>query len=303
MFRVPLRLVVAIVLLLGLAAEAQVSAQVGRGRSEAQVFILPADIQGQRAEDMRRQFEELMRRYPPELGRVMKLDPTLMTNADYVAPYPALAAFLKQHPEIARYPGYFLNFVHDANNWNEPVSVDVQRNRDTLRLWQDVMTGLFVLVIFITVTMTITALVKQFVTHRRWVRATKLQSDLHNRMVERLQSSAEILAYAQASARGSDMLGAVSMPDVTSPTLTAPFGRILWSVQAGLVAVAAGVGLLIVKRYVIEEVAQMLLTLGVLILSLGIGFALAAAASYMLSVRLGLLSPSRPAERHESIGG
>jgi hypothetical protein len=85
--------------------------------------------------------------------------------------------------------------------------------------------------------------------------------------------------------------------------LSPPFGRILWSVQAGLVAAAAGIGLLVVKRYVVEEVAQMLLTLGVLILSLGIGFALAAAASYMLSVRLGLLSPARPADRRESIGG
>jgi hypothetical protein len=38
-----------------------------------------------------------------------------------------------------------------------------------------------------------------------------------------------------------------------------------------------------------EEVAQLLLTLGVLGISVGIGFALAALASYVLSARLGLL--------------
>jgi hypothetical protein len=74
-----------------------------------------------------------------------------------------------------------------------------------------------------------------------------------------------------------------------SSPVSAPFSRILWSVQAGLVLSSAGIGCLIIKQHVIEEVAQLLLTLGVLGISVGIGFALAAAASYMLSARLGLL--------------
>jgi hypothetical protein len=91
--------------------------------------------------------------------------------------------------------------------------------------------------------------------------------------------------------------------DAGASLLTPPFGRILWSMQAGLVAAAAGIGLLIVKPYVVEEAGEMLLTLGVLILSLGVGFALAAAASYILSQRLGLLSPAHPTDRQGSLDG
>ena len=47
----------------------------------------------------------MLGKYPPSLGRVLKLDPTLMTNQDYLAPYPELAAFLAQHPEVAHNPG------------------------------------------------------------------------------------------------------------------------------------------------------------------------------------------------------
>ncbi len=162
------------------------------------------------------------------------------------------------------------------------------------------MGGLFILGLIGTVSAALVALVKHFVAHRRWLRATRIQSEFHSRLVERLGSSSEVLAYAQSSGR--DLLPTLPPVETAPAAVVAPFGRILWSVQAGLVAAAAGVGLLIVKRYVLEEVAQMLLTMGVLILSLGIGFALAAGASYILSVRLGLLPPARPADRRESIG-
>src|SRR5271155_2094262 len=44
---------------------------------------------------------QLMRRYPPALGQVLRLDPSLLTSQAYLAPYPELAQFLAQHPEIA----------------------------------------------------------------------------------------------------------------------------------------------------------------------------------------------------------
>ncbi len=93
-------------LLLGLAVGAE-------AQTRAVVVQRPADVLGPRADDMRRQLREVMELYPPELARVLKLDPTLMTNAQYLAPYPALAEFLKEHPEIPRSPGYFFDFVYD----------------------------------------------------------------------------------------------------------------------------------------------------------------------------------------------
>lgn len=285
--------ITALLLIFGLAGAAQ-------AQNRAVIMQRPADVLGPRADDMRRELRELMNLYPPALGRVLKLDPTLMTNAQYLAPYPALAEFLKQHPEIPRYPNHFLEFVEDHDYRGPQLSPEAEHSRRVVEMWENVMVGIFVMILIGIVSTALVTLVKHFVGHRRWLRATRVQSEFHTRLVERMGSSAEVLAYAQSSGR--DLVPSLPALEAAAPTLNAPFGRILWSVQAGLVAASAGIGLLVVKRYVLEEVAQMLLTLGVLILSLGIGFALAAAASYMLSVRLGLISTARPADRRESLG-
>src|SRR3954465_13451098 len=62
----------------------------------------------QSADQTRRELEELLRQYPPSLGRVLRLDSTLLGNQSYLQPYPALAAFLAQHPEVAHNVSYFL---------------------------------------------------------------------------------------------------------------------------------------------------------------------------------------------------
>ena len=51
---------------------------------------------------------------------------------------------------------------------------------------------------------------------------------------------------------------------------------------------AGGAGLLVVRHYVDYEITQVLFVIGTIGVSLGIGFALAAAASYLLSQKLGL---------------
>ena len=76
----------------------------------ARVQQTPTELDQQRAEVTRQELRELMQRYPPELARILKLDPTLMANGAYLAPYPALATYLQRHPEIPRYPDYFSQF-------------------------------------------------------------------------------------------------------------------------------------------------------------------------------------------------
>jgi len=79
------------------AVEAQASAQ-------GQVLVLQNDSAG----ETRGRLQELLRQYPPSLATVLRMDPSLLTTPSYLAPYPALAAFLGQHPEIARNPSFFL---------------------------------------------------------------------------------------------------------------------------------------------------------------------------------------------------
>jgi hypothetical protein len=66
----------------------------------------PAAIEEPNAQWTRDQFRQLMQRYPPELRNVLSIDPTLLSNQSYLAPYPALASFLSQHPDVARNPSF-----------------------------------------------------------------------------------------------------------------------------------------------------------------------------------------------------
>jgi hypothetical protein len=260
-----------------------------RGGTQRTVVIRDAEMP---AEQVREELRGLLERYPPALGRVLRLDPTLMTNEAYLTPYPALAEFMARNPQVPHNASYFLNFVSvdSSSSFNRPDTPETAIRREAINMWRNTMGDFIAFMVFIVVTLSIIWLIKYLVSHRRWLRATKMQSDVHGRLLERFSSNEELLAYVQSPA-GSHFLKATPMPPIESASspVAAPFSRILWSVQTGLVMASAGVGCLIVKQHVIEEVAQLLLTLGVLGISVGIGFALAAAASYMLSARLGLL--------------
>jgi hypothetical protein len=55
----------------------------------------------QDARETRQEFEAILKRLPPAVGRVFRTDPSLMRNQSYLVTYPALASFLQQHPEVA----------------------------------------------------------------------------------------------------------------------------------------------------------------------------------------------------------
>ncbi|MEZ5319831.1 MAG: hypothetical protein R2752_20685 [Vicinamibacterales bacterium] len=237
--------------------------------------------------------------YAPTLAGVLKLDPTLMTNEAYLAPYPALAEFLKAHPEVTRDPAYFLSFVSQYGSIREEVAPEVEARRSAVQLWSGTLDSVLFLCGFLGAIYTLTWILRYVVDHRRWLRTSRIQSDVHNRLIERMSSNAELLAYVQSPA-GQRFLTAAPVaadPAMTGPAVpaSAPFGRILWAVQAGLVLVSGGIGFLVIRRYVVTEVGEMMLTLGVLAVSLGVGFALAALASWAISHRLGLFDAHGPA--------
>ena len=92
-----------------LALALVLAAALGPGLS-AQVQPQPSGPVGSglKAEEVRKELMAVMKKYPPELGRILKIDPGLFHNDPYMAPYPALKAFVAQHPEIPRNPDYFL---------------------------------------------------------------------------------------------------------------------------------------------------------------------------------------------------
>jgi len=268
------------------AQEARQSPQQGRGLSVA------SELGPQQARDVRSDFRKVMERYPPVLGRMLKLDPGLMTNAAYLAPYPGLSAYLQQHPEIPRDPGYFLEFVNDGYNQGPSDPESIRRDR-MFRLWNDLIMGVVVFSCITAVGLTLIWLVRHGIEHRRWLRATKIQSDMQNKLLERMSNNNDLLAYVQSPA-GQNLLQAVpvSIDPVPTRGMAAPFSRILWSVQAGFVLAAGGAGLLVIRNHVDYEVAQVMFVVGTVGISLGLGFALAAGASYLLSQKLGLFDTS-----------
>jgi hypothetical protein len=70
---------------------------------------------------------------------------------------------------------------------------------------------------------------------------------------------------------------------------TAPIGRIIWSLQAGLVLAALGAGFWLVQQNVSAEAAEGFFIIGVLALSLGVGFTASALLAYVVKTRLGLV--------------
>ena len=123
-------------------------------------------------------------------------------------------------------------------------------------------------------------------------------------VLERFGSNDELVAYIQSPAGSNFLKGSPVVTDEPSGGMvSAPLGRILWSVQAGAVLASGGVGLLIVRRYIMEELGDLLLTMGGLALSLGAGFALAALASYFISNRLGLFETQSDEDGSHLTGG
>src|SRR3982074_387501 len=60
------------------------------------------------ARETRNRLVTILRQYPPTRVQVLRADPSLLRNDAYLAPYPGLARFLEQHPEIAHNPAYFV---------------------------------------------------------------------------------------------------------------------------------------------------------------------------------------------------
>jgi hypothetical protein len=230
------------------------------------------------AERTKNDLSQLLDHYPPSLRNVLALDPGLLTNQSYLTPYPALAAFLTAHPEIIHNPSFYIS-----------PNVARPHTEQLLDFWRDILAGFGLFLGFCTAAGLIIWLIRTLVDYRRWNRLTKVQTDAHTKLLDRFASNEDLLAYIQSPA-GAKFLESSPISLEASPrNVSAPLGRILWSLQAGLVVAAVGIGLDIVSNRITEDAVQPLRALGVLGVALGIGFVISAVVSYLISRRLGLI--------------
>ena len=246
-------------------------------------------LQDDSASEARGRLHEILGQYPPSLRTVLRLDPALLTTPAYLAPYPTLAAFLTQHPEIARNPAFFLGQGYDYD------SRDETPERFRARMAGDMIGNMLVLTGLMTLLGVLAWLIKTALDHRRWLRLSKIQSETHNKLFDRLTSNEDLLAYIQTPVGRRFLEAAPLQLEGSAAPAGAPVGRILRSVQAGAVASMTGLGFLFVSsRFSSDTIgyadaSPALFLVGCVITAAGIGFVLSAGAAYLLSRRLGLL--------------
>ena len=297
MKRLVRRTITAALLASALAALPALAQAPAADRAPAQPVVQaqnPASLQREPdASRTREELGELLNRHPSGLRKILALDPTLLTNQSYLAPYPGLAAFLAVHPEIARNPSYYLGSGDDY--YRAPRS-------PALELTTDILGGMAAFLGVGIAIGLIAWLIRTFVDYRRWSRLSKVQADVHTKLMDRFSSNEELLSYIKSPA-GAKFLDSTPIKLDPGPrTLGAPLGRILWSLQGGVVLVCAGAGLWIISARFADEAAQAFQSFGILALALGTGFVVSAIISYGVARRLGLIDPAPQTQPSESAG-
>ena len=247
-------------------------------------------------------------RLSPTLTTVVSHDPSLLSNQDYVAHNnPQLAAFLAEHPEVARNPEYYL-FTHLNHENGQPdealeraVWPDVYRSQGQPSSFDRVWGDLVPLIAFAFGLVAIFVLARMFVENRRWSRIFKLQSEVHGKLIDKFTSNQELASYMETEA-GRKFLEAAPIPIGIEQGRRMPsaVARVLTPLQAGIVMVLLGIGLLSL-RHAGPDMDTPMLFFGTLVLMPGIGFIISAGVSWLLAAKLGLMPADTAAQsRYDS---
>ncbi|HSK79630.1 MAG TPA: hypothetical protein VLQ45_24460 [Thermoanaerobaculia bacterium] len=226
---------------------------------------------------VREQFTRLLEQHPYELWMILKLDPALLTNDAFMSGYPEVRELVARHPEILKNPRFYLaRFDSPAQDGS---------------VLEAIFTGLAV---FGGVGLTVVALgwlIRTLIEQKRWKQLSRTQSDVHNKILDRFNTTEQLLEYIRTPA-GTKFLESAPIPlHVERPpsrktsTLAA---RILWSVQIGVVTAIVGLGMLLLSAVFDKDSSHGLFALGAIALCVGTGFIASAIVSLKLSRRLGL---------------
>jgi hypothetical protein len=127
-------------------------------------------------------------------------------------------------------------------------------------------------------------IIRIFVTNRRMLKIAGMQMEMQTRLLEKFDSPDQLRAYLDSDS-GRKLLESIPVER------TSPFGRILGSVQAGVILSLGGLALLLVQAGLAHGSSDAfgLLFLGALALAVGIGFLVSAGVAHGLSRSWGLI--------------
>lgn len=128
----------------------------------------------------------------------------------------------------------------------------------------------------------------------RRLKIARMQSEVHARLIEKIGSSPESLAYLNTE-YGKQLVASLGIEEPRRE----PYSRILASVQRGVVLLLVGIVFLVLGSH-FSDAAEGFFVLGGLGVALGAGFLISAGISYRLSKKFGLLDQQHSAEKSVS---
>ena len=121
----------------------------------------------------------------------------------------------------------------------------------------------------------------------RQVLVTRVHATVQMRLLEKLPAGESALAYSQSPAAQR------AFGDLLDPARSAPYRSILTGVQTAILLIVFGFTLLLLPKLQPSMAESGVIVFGTISLALGIGFALAAGATWLLSNHFGLLAPHK----------
>jgi hypothetical protein len=231
--------------------------------------------------EVRDQLTRLLEQHPYELWMILKLDPALLTNDAFMSGYPEVQEYVARHPEIPKNPRFYLAQLDSPAQY--------RNSFDGILELLAVGGGVGLTVV------ALAWLIRTLIEQKRWKQLSRTQSDVHNKILDRFNTTEQLLEYIRTPAGGKFLESAPIPLHVErsaggkTSTLAA---RILWSVQIGVVAAIVGLGMMLLSAVFEKDPSQGLFALGAIALCVGAGFIASAAVSFKLSRRLGLWEDS-----------
>ena len=245
--------------------------------------------------DVQEQMLHLLR-LSPTLTAAVAADPSLLADQPYVArSNPELAQFMTSHPDIARNPEFYLFSKLDPSDrrrdkalehviWPDLTPQPFQRSNTAA-----VMNEIVPMIVVPTIFGAFVWIIYIFVQSRRWNRTLKQQSEIHGRLIEKLGTGPDLVAYMETDA-GKRFLTAspIAPGSEIGQRMPNAVARVLTSLSAGIVMALLGIGFLLLRNAG-PDMPEPMLVVGTLLLMPGIGFILSAGVTWVLARRLGLM--------------
>lgn len=128
-------------------------------------------------------------------------------------------------------------------------------------------------------------IIRIFVTNRRSLKMAQMQVELQNRLIDKFDTADALQTYL-------DSEGGKELMKTTPIEKASPYGRILGSIQAGVILTCGGSALFLIRNHIPGDQGEgfALMFLGALGIAIGLGFLISAAASFWLSKSWGLIN-------------